>query len=97
MAGKKSNTSTAKATSIAAIKAAEKSRKVSPLIDEGDPLQTLSNVRGVIEFLSFTAGDLVDGGSNEDSTHGLTMILDCAAHAIDHATQELQPKAVNHA
>lgn len=95
MAVKKGNTSTAKATSIATIKAAEKSDNVNPLINE-DPIETLENARGVITFLSFTAGDLADNGSNEDSTRGLTMILDCAAQAIEYATQELLPKAVNH-
>ena len=96
MATKKGNTSTKRATSIAAVKAAEESGKVNPLIDE-DPIETLDNARGVITFLSFTAGDLADGGSNDDSTRGLTMILDCAAQAVDQATRELESKGVNHA
>jgi hypothetical protein len=95
MAVKNGNTGTAKATSIAASKTVEKSGNVNPLIDE-DSIETLENARGVITFPSFTAGHLADGGSNGESTRGLTMILDCAAQAVDHATRELESKVVNH-
>ena len=68
----------------------------NPLIDEDDPLQTLSNVEGVVWFVALTATDLAENGSNEQATHGFVMIMECAACALSNATQALQPKAVNH-
>ena len=66
------------------------------LIDD-DPLNTLNNVKGVIWFLDFTAGELARSGSNRDATHGLSMILECAAQAVDHVAQAMQGKGVKHA
>ena len=69
---------------------------INPLIDEDNPLDTLNNVKGVIWFLDFTVPSLLSNGSNDDATHGAAMILECAAQAIDHATQAVQPKGVKH-
>lgn len=69
---------------------------VSPLIAVDDPMQTLAHVKGVLWFLTLTASDLAENGSNDDATHGLTMILECAAHAVDHATLAMEAKAVHH-
>jgi hypothetical protein len=68
----------------------------NPLIDEIDPLQTLENVEGVIWFVTLTATDLADNGTNEQATHGFAMIMECAACALSNATQALQPKGVKH-
>lgn len=65
---------------------------INPLIVEDDPLETLENVKGSIEFLMTAAGSLSEG----DETRGLTLALQGAADALDHARQELTPKAVNH-
>lgn len=68
----------------------------NPLIDD-DPLETLGNVKGVIWFLTFSAPGLITNGSSDSATHGLTMILECAAQALDHAKQAMQSKEVEHA
>lgn len=70
---------------------------VNPLIDEESPIETLGNVKGVIWFLDFTVPSLIGNGSSESATHGLAMILECAAQALDHATQAMQSKEVKHA
>jgi hypothetical protein len=67
---------------------------INPLIDEYNPLDTLSNVKGVMTFLSFAVPNLIREGSNDEATNGLTIILECATQAIDHATRALQPKGV---
>jgi hypothetical protein len=66
---------------------------INPLIDENNPLETLHRVHGVMTFLSFAAPNLIRGGSNDEATKGLTIILECATQAIDHATQTLKSKA----
>ena len=78
----------AKSNSTAALK--------NPLIDENNPLDTLSNVEGVIWFMTLTATDLAEDGTNEQATHGFAMIMECAACALSNAKQALQAKAVQH-
>jgi hypothetical protein len=70
---------------------------INPLIDTNTPRGTLDNVKGVIWFLEYTVPGLLSNGSTEDVTHGLTMILQCAEQAMDHACEALQPKGVKHA
>lgn len=66
----------------------------NPMIDKANPLDTLENVKGVIWFLDFTLPGLFDNGSNNDATRGLAMILECAAQALDHATQAIHSEGV---
>lgn len=70
---------------------------INPLIDEENPLETLDNVKGVIWFLDFTVPGLIGNGGSQSATHGLSMILECAAQALDHASQAMQSKGVKHA
>lgn len=69
----------------------------NPMIGEDNPLDTLENVKGVIWFLDFALpGVLNNNGGNENTTHGLEIILQCAEQAMDHAIDALNPKAVRH-
>jgi hypothetical protein len=67
---------------------------INPLIDKDDPLDTLKNVKGVIWFLDLTIPYLIQTGSNDDATHGLAMILEGAAQALDHATLAVETRGV---
>lgn len=70
---------------------------VNPLIDQSNPFETLHHVRGVMTFINFTAPELIQSGSNDQATHGLSMVMECAGQALDHAMQTLaQTKGAHH-
>jgi hypothetical protein len=70
---------------------------VNPMVEEENPFETLHHVRSVMTFIRFTVPGLISNGSNDQATHGLAMVLECAGQALDHAMLKLaQTEGAHH-